>query len=105
MSGRSPPLERSMMSRASSMTSRLRRPRKSIFSRPSSSTGFIENCVTIRYWRSPSTVPASASCSGTTSVSGVPAMTTAAAWIDELRTIPSRPLATSTICLDVASES
>ena len=35
------------MSSASSMTSRLRRPRKSIFSRPSSSTGFIENCVTI----------------------------------------------------------
>ena len=45
MSGRSP-VERSMMSSASSMTSRLRRPRKSIFSRPSSSTGFIENCVT-----------------------------------------------------------
>ena len=47
MSGRSP-VERSMMSSASSMTSRLRRPRKSIFSRPSSSTGFIENCVTMR---------------------------------------------------------
>ena len=94
-----------MMSSASSMTSRLRSPRKSIFSSPSCSTGFIENCVTIRYSRSPrsSVVPASASWSGTTSVSGMPAMTTAAAWIDELRTIPSRPLATSMICFAVGS--
>ena len=49
--------------------------------------------------------PESASCSGTTSVSGMPAMTTAAAWIEALRTIPSRPRATSTICLAVASVS
>src|SRR5436190_1777648 len=41
-----------MMSIASSITSRLRRPRKSIFSRPSSSTGPIEYWVTILYWRS-----------------------------------------------------
>jgi hypothetical protein len=31
-------------------------------------------------------------------VKGSGAMTTAAAWIDELRTIPSRPCATSMIC-------
>ena len=47
MSGRLP-LERSMMSSASSITSRLRRPRKSIFSRPISSIGFMLNCVTVR---------------------------------------------------------
>ena len=105
MSGRSP-VERSMMSSASSITSRLRRPRKSIFSRPMSSIGFIENCVTVRKTRSPfSSVPASASCSGTMSVSGRSAITTAAAWIEELRTIPSRPWATSTICFAVGSSS
>ena len=48
--------------------------------------------------RRPRPVPASASCSGTMSVSGRSAITTAAAWIEELRTIPSRPLATSMIC-------
>ena len=37
-----------MMSSASSMTSRFRRPRKSILSRPISSMGFIENWVTVR---------------------------------------------------------
>jgi hypothetical protein len=95
-----------MMSSASSMTSRLRRPRKSIFSRPISSIGFIENCVTVRKTFPPlSSVPASASCSGTMSVSSRSEMTTAAAWIDELRTIPSRPFATSMICLAVGSES
>ncbi len=106
MSGRAPD-ERSMMSSASSMTSRLRRPRKSIFSRPSCSTGFIENCVTILKILLPSasTWLESASCSGTMSVSGPSAMTTAAAWIEELRTIPSRPWATSTICLAMGSES
>ena len=39
----------------------------------------------------------SASCSGTISCSGRSAITTAAAWIELLRTIPSRPWATSTI--------
>ena len=88
------------MSSASSITSRLRSPRKSIFSRPSCSTGFIENWVTVRNTFSPfSSVPASAICSGTMSVSGRSAITTAAAWIEELRTIPSSPWATSTICL------
>ena len=102
MSGRSP-VERSTMSSASSITSRLRSPRKSIFSSPSCSTGFIENCVTVRKTRSPfSSAPASAICSGTMSVSGRSEITTAAAWIEELRTIPSRPCATSTICLAVA---
>ena len=52
MSGRSP-VERSMMSSASSITSRLRRPRKSIFSRPICSIGFIENWVTVRNTFSP----------------------------------------------------
>ena len=47
MSGRSP-VDRSTMSSASSITSRLRRPRKSILSRPICSTGFIENWVTVR---------------------------------------------------------
>ena len=42
------PVERSMIAIASSMTSRLRRPRKSIFSSPISSIGFIENWVTVR---------------------------------------------------------
>ena len=92
-----------MMSIASSITSRLRRPRKSIFSRPISSIGPIEYWVTILYWRSglpalPSAltgsgaVLSSASCSGTTSCSGRSAITTAAAWIELLRMIPSRPL-------------
>ena len=43
-------------------------------------------------------MPASASCSGTMSVSERSEITTAAAWIDALRTIPSRPWATLTIC-------
>ena len=94
------------MSSASSITSRLRSPRKSIFSRPSCSTGFIENWVTVRNTFSPfSSVPASAICSGRMSVSGRSEMTTAAAWIEELRTIPSSPWATSTICLAVPSRS
>ena len=97
-----------MISTASSITSRLRRPRKSIFSSPISSIGPIEYWVTILYWRaglarsSPVLAPApprsSASCSGTISSSGRSAITTAAAWIELLRTIPSRPWATSTIC-------
>ncbi len=38
------------------------------------------------------------------SVSGRSEMTTAAAWIEALRTIPSSPRATSTICLACGSE-
>jgi len=98
MSGRVP-VERSTMSSASSITSRLRSPRKSIFNRPISSTGFIVNWVTVRSTLSPfSSVPASATWSGTMSVSGRSAITTAAAWIEEFRTIPSSPFATSMIC-------
>ena len=105
MSGRSP-VDCSMMSSADSITSRLRRPRKSILRRPSSSIGFIEYCVTVRSSLLPSssTLPvSSASWSGTMFVSGSGAITTAAAWIDELRTIPSRPCATSMICLACGS--
>ncbi len=47
MSSRSP-VERSMIDSVSSITSRLRRPRKSILRRPISSIGFIEYCVTVR---------------------------------------------------------
>ena len=101
-----------MISTASSITSRLRRPRKSIFSRPISSIGPIEYWVTILYWRSalPEPLPlplragalrSSASCSGTISCSGRSAITTAAAWIELLRMIPSRPWATSRIRLRV----
>ena len=94
------------MSSASSITSRLRRPRKSILSRPSCSTGFIENWVTVRNTRSPfSSAPASAICSGRMSVSGRSEMTTAAAWMEELRTMPSSPWATSMIYLAVPSRS
>jgi hypothetical protein len=42
------PLDCSMMSSAASITSRFRSPRKSIFSRPISSIGFIEYWVTVR---------------------------------------------------------
>ncbi len=45
--GRSP-VDFSMMSSAASITSRLRRPRKSIFSRPISSIGPIAYWVTVR---------------------------------------------------------
>ena len=107
MSGRSP-LERSMMSSADSITSRLRSPRKSIFSRPISSIGPIGYCVTVLWPRAPSsaaTPRSSASWSGTRSVSGRSAITTAAAWIDELRTVPSSPRATSTIWRASGSDS
>ena len=50
-------------STALSITSRFRSPRKSIFSSPSASTFFIENCVTI-------SASAPFCCSGTTSISG-----------------------------------
>ncbi len=65
----------------------------------------MENWVTMRKTRFPSssTWLASASWSGTISVSGRSAITTAAAWMEELRTIPSSPRATSTICLAVGS--
>ena len=95
-----------MMSSASSITSRLRRPSRSILSMPICSIGCIENWVTVRKLRSPdSFVPASASCKGTMSVSGRSAITTPAAWIEELRTMPSSPRATSMIWRAVGSSS
>ena len=65
-------------STALSITSRLRRPRKSIFSRPSASTSHIPNWVTTS-WSAPFC------CSGTMSVSGRSAITTPAAWIESWR--------------------
>ncbi len=80
-------------STALSITSRLRRPRKSIFSRPSASTSHIPNWVTTS-WSGPFC------CSGTTSVSGRSAITTPAAWIESWRTRPSSGFARSTISRD-----
>ena len=84
------------------MTSRLRRPRKSIFSRPSSSTPCISYWVTTgAFSGSP---PASGlRCTGRYVVSGSLVMTTAAAWMPSLRLRPSRPLATSTTRLTSGS--
>src|SRR5205085_1057033 len=73
-----------------SITSRLRRPRKSIFNRPRSTTSHIPNCVTTS-WSGPF-------CwSGTISVSGCAPITTPAAWIESWRTSPSSGCASSTI--------
>ena len=76
------------------MTDRLRRPRKSILSRPSSSTPCISYWVTMGasagFW------PLSGlRWMGRYSVSGSFVMTTAAAWMPSWRRSPSRPLATS----------
>ena len=85
--------------RASSMTVRVRRPRKSIFSSPSSSTWFLSNWVVImRSWLMPVSISAaSSSCSGTRSISGFGAITTPAAWVPLLRGNPSTLLAISMI--------
>ena len=92
------PTDSSMISTARSMTSRLRRPRKSILSRPSASTSFIENCVT--------TSESAPFCwSGRYSVSGRSPITTAAAWIESFRTTPSSGIAMSTIERVVSSVS
>ena len=84
----------SMTSTVSVMTSRFRRPRKSILSRPSSST------PPISYWVT--TGASSGACPdsglrwiGRYSVSGSLVITTAAAWMPSWRRRPSRPLATS----------
>ena len=81
---------------ALSITSRLRRPRKSIFSRPSASTFFIETWVTIS-WSAPFC------CSGTTSISGWAPITTAAAWIESARVSPSSGRARSMISFATGS--
>ena len=85
-------------STALSMTSRLRRPRKSILRRPRSTTSCIPTCVTIS-WSAPF-------CwSGTTSISGCAPMTTPAAWIESARVRPSSGRARSTISFATGSES
>ena len=85
-------------STALSITSRLRRPRKSIFSRPSASTVFIENCVTTS-WSAPFC------CSGIVSISGSAPITTPAAWIESWRTRPSSGRARSMISFAAGSVS
>ena len=85
-----------MSATALSITSRFRSPRKSIFSSPSASTFFIENCVTIS-WSAPF-------CwSGTTSISGCAPITTPAAWIESARVSPSSGRASSTISFAIGS--
>ena len=84
------PVDCSIRSSARSITSRLRRPRKSILSRPSASTSSIGNCVT-------TSASAPFCCSGRYSVSGRSPITTAAAWIESLRTTPSSGRAMSTM--------
>ena len=85
-------------STALSITSRLRRPRKSIFSRPSASTVFIENWVTTS-WSAPFC------CSGIVSISGSAPITTPAAWIESCRTSPSSGRARSMISFAAGSVS
>ena len=71
---------------ASSSTVRFRRPRKSIFSRPSSSR------VTMVYWQ---TMESSFRARGTYSYTGRLVMTTPAAWVEAWRGIPSKARAVS----------
>jgi hypothetical protein len=97
------PVDTSMRSRARSMTERLRSPRKSILSRPRSSTPCISYWVTTG--ASPESLPSGLRCTGTYSVSGSSVMTTAAAWMPSWRRSPSRPLATSMTRLASASVS
>ena len=92
MSGRLP-VDASMRSRARSITERLRRPRKSILSRPRSSTPCISYWVTMG--ASSGLFPSGLRCTGTYSVTGSSVMTTAAAWMPSWRRSPSSPLATS----------
>ena len=86
------------------MTSRLRRPRKSIFSRPSASTPPISYWVTSGassgFWPD-----SGLRCTGRYVVSGSLVITTAAAWMPSERLRPSSPLATSTTFLTSASVS
>src|SRR6266511_1568070 len=83
-------------STALSITSRLRRPRKSIFSSPSASMSPIGNCVTTS-WSGPFC------CKGTMFVSGSAPITTPAAWIESARVSPSSGCASSTISFATGS--
>ena len=79
---------RSMRSSAISMTSRLRRPRKSIFRRPRSSTPCISYCVTIGDVLDRRRPARACAGSGRYSVSGSRVITTAAAWMPSWRRRP-----------------
>ena len=70
-----------MFSKAPSITERVLRPRKSILTRPSFSTGSIEYCVTI--WLSPNFL------TGTISIIGFGVMTTPAACCEQCLDMPS----------------
>jgi hypothetical protein len=76
------PDDSSISRTASSMTSRLRRPRKSILSSPSRSTS------PIAYWVT-SSLSTPLRCSGRYSTSGRSPITTAAAWMPSCRIRPS----------------
>ena len=97
-----PRSSRSTRSRVISITSRLRRPRKSILRRPRSSTPCISYCVTIG---APSRSPPGSGLRwiGRYSVSGSRVITTAAAWMPSWRRSPSSPRATSMMRLASAS--
>ncbi len=84
------------MSCAFRMTERFRRPRKSIFSRPSSSSVVMVYCVTTE---SPFLA------SGTYSATGLSVMTTPAAWVEALRGMPSNCFAMSIRLWTCGSES
>ena len=75
---------------------RLRRPRKSILSKPNSSRVVIVNCVTTE---------SSGFATGTNSVIGCGAITTPAAWTEEWRGIPSTLSAVSISSVTLGSES
>ncbi len=87
MSGRDPVFS-SISSSDRSIVDRFRSPRKSIFSRPSSSMACISNWVTI-------SAPSPFCWMGTISVIGAGEMTTAAAWMESWRRSPSSPRAVS----------
>ena len=98
------PRVRSTHSTVSVITSRLRSPKKSIFSRPRSSTPCISYWVTMG--ASDGSRPCSGlRCMGMYSVNGSGVMTTAAAWMPSWRRMPSMPRATSTTLATSASVS
>ncbi len=74
------------ISSVSRMTVSVRRPRKSIFNRPSRSMVPIGYCVVMT---------SSLRCRGTYSVTGLPVISTPAAWVEAWRGIPSSVMAVS----------
>ena len=83
----SPP-PRAISSTAFFITVSVRSPSTSNFSRPTSVTASLSNCVV-----SPS--PSVERCSGTTPFSGSFEITTPAAWVEACRASPSSPIAVS----------